>query len=79
MQRSLTAAERTTLEGRLKDAEDALHKRRTGQQVSRIRHADKDMTFVGSNPSDLIAYIDSLKAQLGLPTSRQRAQRIVFG
>lgn len=79
MAASLTTEERETLQQRLKQAEDALHRRSIGRAVSRIRHGDKDETFVGTSVSDLKSYISNLRGQLGLPTGRQHAQRAVLG
>ena len=67
------AAERATLEGYLKEAEAQLHRARMGKATSRIRHGDKDQTFVATSVSELISYVDSLRAKLGLPTNRQSA------
>lgn len=75
----LTAAERTVLQKRLAEAEEQLHRARMGKATSRIRHGDKDHTFVAVSASDLMSYIASLKGQLGLPTGRQAAQNVRFG
>ena len=76
---ALTTADYDILVAQLTEAETALHRLRIGRGVQKIGYGDKEVTYNITNIGGLLAYIDTLKAQLGLPTGRRRASRVIFG
>jgi hypothetical protein len=69
-----------TLQARLAEAEAAMHRLMIGERV-RLANSDGQQIEYASYVSDgprLRAYIDELKAQLGIG-GRARARRVVFG
>jgi hypothetical protein len=66
---TLTDEQKATLSGRLRDAEDAYHKLRTGAQARIfVDQNGERVEFAVANAGHLRAYIVELKGQLGLPT-----------
>ncbi|KGK20968.1 phage tail protein [Vibrio navarrensis] len=61
-----------TLEERLKEAENAYHKLQTGSLAVSIQKGDRRVDYSRANIHELRAYIDDLKAQLGLSNVRRR-------
>ena len=55
------------LETRLAEAEEAYHALMTGQSVAELRDQNSELIrYMPANASRLLAYIQSLKQQLGL-------------
>ncbi|WP_321446914.1 gpW family head-tail joining protein [uncultured Cohaesibacter sp.] len=72
-------ADTETLEARLAEAEETLHKLQTGQLEKEMAQAGKSVSFSIPNEKKLRAYINSLKAQLGLPIDGpHRNSRVYF-
>jgi len=69
----------TTLQARLAEAEEALHRLLTGTAAVRLRFQERDTWFEAGDAGRLRSYIGELKAQLGLGKARQGARRVVFG
>lgn len=64
--------DRATLETRLREAEDALHRWRIGEHELSITYAGRTLTYSPTNESTLKGYIAELRRDLGLPV-RSRA------
>lgn len=65
----------------LAEAEAAYHALMTGQSAVQVRDQNGEtVTFVAANKSDLMAYIQSLRSQLGMPRTSQtmRPLRFIF-
>lgn len=57
-------ADLTTLQGRLLEAELALHKLQTGAQEMQIEHGDMRVAYTKADVAALRGYIDDLKSQI---------------
>jgi polyhydroxyalkanoate synthesis regulator phasin len=57
-------ADLTTLQTRLSEAEDALHKLLTGQKAVSVSDEGQSVTFTQSNIEELRAYINELRNQI---------------
>lgn len=68
-------ADQTTLQARLDEAEDALHKLTIGRREEAYTHAAGDVSrqvkWTAASISELRAYIADLRRQLGQPTRRR--------
>ena len=56
----------------LTQAESAYHKLQTGSMAVSVQKGDRRVEFNRANIHELRAYIDDLKAQLGITTVRRR-------
>jgi len=65
-----------TLTARLAEAQDALHKLRTGALVVRVKTETEEVSYASTDQAQLSAYIRDLERQLG--TGRSRAIRPIF-
>jgi arylsulfatase A-like enzyme len=71
-----------TLQTWLTQAETARNAILTGQNPTRLRHGQKDMTFNEANLPALVQYINELRAALGQPllvVGYRRARRLLVG
>lgn len=67
------------LQERLTQAEEALHKLRIGEREASVAYDGFQASYTMATMADLQAYIDDLKRQLGLPSTRRRvAPRVIF-
>lgn len=67
------------LQARLKEAEDALHERMVSGQTTSVNTGGKSVSFANTPTAELVAYIASLKRQLGLPTGAARPIMPIYG
>ncbi|EKO3533844.1 gpW family head-tail joining protein [Vibrio fluvialis] len=68
-----------TTQEMLQEAEAAYHKLQTGTMAVSVQKGDRKVDFNRANIHELRAYIDDLKAQLGLTnTRRRRPARVGF-
>ncbi|EKO3390396.1 gpW family protein [Vibrio fluvialis] len=61
-----------TTQEMLKEAEAAYHKLQTGSLAVSVQKGDRKVDFNRANIHELRAYIEDLKAQLGLTNTRRR-------
>lgn len=67
-----------TLETRLQEAEDALHRWRIGEHELSITYAGRTLTYSPTNEVTLKAYISELRGKLGLPVRSRKPIRPRF-
>ncbi|UTV28990.1 phage head-tail joining protein [Photobacterium atrarenae] len=61
-----------SLQERLSEAEHAYHQIQTGTMAVSIQKGDRRVEYNRANVHELRAYIDDLKAQLGITNVRRR-------
>lgn len=68
-----------TLQARLTEAEEALHRLQIGEQTASVGYDGKSVSYTQANIGALRAYIRELEAALGLkPAARSRAIGVRF-
>ncbi|EKO3667250.1 gpW family protein [Vibrio metschnikovii] len=68
-----------TLKDKLNQAEHAYHSLQTGSMAVSVQKGDKRVEFNRANIHELRAYIDELRAQLGITsTRRNRPAGVLF-
>ncbi|MEI4485607.1 gpW family head-tail joining protein [Frigidibacter sp. MR17.14] len=70
-------ADRSVLEARLSEAEDALHRLSIGAMEVEIRYEGHSVKYTMSTEARLVAYINRLKRDLGQPVAA-RSRRVRY-
>ena len=71
-------ADTATLQTRLTEAEDALHRVLTGQSVTVVGYDGHRTEYSAASAGDLRRYIATLRRQLGQGTAAPGSRRVVF-
>lgn len=70
-------ADTATLQARLDEAEDALHRLMIGASVVEVSYEDHQTKFTRADEAKLRRYIQQLKRDLGLPVA-SASRRVAF-
>lgn len=72
-------------QAQLTEARAAYHTLMTRGGIVKMRHYEREMVYKAPDAAQLLAYVNSLEAQLGVPTDqrtglrRTRGRRVMFG
>jgi hypothetical protein len=72
-----TAAECTTYRTRYEEADQALHKLRTGSKTESIRMGEKQVLYTRASVGELVAYVSWLKSKVDACDGKSVKSRMI--